>query len=277
MAGSGEVVTFRELDEESNRLAHLFRAAGLRPGDPIAFMLENHRSFLAIAWAAQRSGLYYTAISSRLLTDELAYIVKNCEAKVVHLLRPLAGRRGRGRRRDARRGAAPHARRHRRRASPRTRSASPHSPPRRSTTSARARTCSIPPAPPGGPRASSRAPSPSRRSTRRAGADSARSPVRPDAGQRLSLAGAAVPRRPLRWSHDGPAPGRHRRGDGAVRPRGRAARSSSSTGSRTASGCRPFRPHAQAAGGGARALRRVVAASRDARRRALPGAGEGSR
>ena len=32
MASSGKVVTFRELDEESNRLAHLFRAAGLRPG-----------------------------------------------------------------------------------------------------------------------------------------------------------------------------------------------------------------------------------------------------
>ncbi|HZE32869.1 MAG TPA: AMP-binding protein, partial [Actinoallomurus sp.] len=66
MAGSGEVITFGELDEESNRLAQLLRAEGLRTGDHVAFMLENHRSFLAIAWAAQRSGLYYTAISSRL-------------------------------------------------------------------------------------------------------------------------------------------------------------------------------------------------------------------
>ncbi|MGJ6961940.1 acyl-CoA synthetase [Streptosporangium sp. G11] len=82
MAGSGRVVTYRELDEESNRLAHLFRAAGLRPGDHIAFMLENHPLFLAVAWAAHRSGLYYTAISSRLKTDELAYIVDNCGARV---------------------------------------------------------------------------------------------------------------------------------------------------------------------------------------------------
>ncbi|GAA3446110.1 acyl-CoA synthetase [Planomonospora venezuelensis] len=82
MAGSGRTVTYRELDEESNRLAHLFRAAGLRPGDHIAFMLENHPLFLAVAWAAHRSGLYYTAISSRLTTDELAYIVDNCEARI---------------------------------------------------------------------------------------------------------------------------------------------------------------------------------------------------
>ncbi|WP_336205106.1 AMP-binding protein [Nonomuraea sp. LPB2021202275-12-8] len=82
MAGSGQVITYRRLDEESNRLAHLFRAAGLRPGDHIAFMLGNHPLFLAIAWAAHRSGLYYTAISSRLQADELSYIVGNCGARV---------------------------------------------------------------------------------------------------------------------------------------------------------------------------------------------------
>ncbi|RFS85157.1 acyl-CoA synthetase [Actinomadura spongiicola] len=81
MAGSGKVLTYRELNEESNRLAQLLRAEGLRPGDHIAFMLENHPLFLAIAWAAQRSGLYYTAVSTRLRPDELAYIVDNCGAK----------------------------------------------------------------------------------------------------------------------------------------------------------------------------------------------------
>jgi acyl-CoA synthetase (AMP-forming)/AMP-acid ligase II len=82
MAGSGRVITYRELDEESNRLAHLFRAAGLRPGDHIAFMLANHPLFLVVAWAAHRSGLYYTPISSRLRADEVAYIVGDCGARV---------------------------------------------------------------------------------------------------------------------------------------------------------------------------------------------------
>ncbi|MFD0904735.1 acyl-CoA synthetase [Actinomadura sediminis] len=82
MAGSGRTVTYRELNEESNRLAQLLRAEGLRPGDHIAFMLENHPLYLAIAWAAQRSGLYYTAVSSRLGPDEVAYIAGNCGAKV---------------------------------------------------------------------------------------------------------------------------------------------------------------------------------------------------
>jgi acyl-CoA synthetase (AMP-forming)/AMP-acid ligase II len=91
MAGSGRVITYRELNEESNRLAQLLHAEGLRPGDHIAFMLENHPLFLAIAWAAQRSGLYYTAVSSRLQADELAYIVGNCEAKVFIASAAVAG------------------------------------------------------------------------------------------------------------------------------------------------------------------------------------------
>ncbi len=81
MAGSGRVVTFKELDEASNRFAQVLHAAGLRPGEHIALMLENRWEFFAVVWAAQRSGLYYTAISTRLTADEAGYIVDNCEAK----------------------------------------------------------------------------------------------------------------------------------------------------------------------------------------------------
>jgi long-chain acyl-CoA synthetase len=82
MAGSGEVVTYGQLDARSNRCARLFRSLGLQPGDGIAFCLENHPRFLEIAWAAQRSGLYYTPISSRLTAGEIAYVVNDCGARV---------------------------------------------------------------------------------------------------------------------------------------------------------------------------------------------------
>ncbi|MEO1063833.1 MAG: AMP-binding protein [Actinomycetota bacterium] len=83
MASSGRTVTYRELDDESNRLAQLLHDLGLRPGDSIAFVMENHERYLQIAWAAQRSGLYYTAISSRLGAEEIAYIVNDCGAQVL--------------------------------------------------------------------------------------------------------------------------------------------------------------------------------------------------
>src|SRR4030081_2085156 len=82
MAGSGKAITYRELDQLSNQGAQLFRALGLKAGDHIAFLIENRLAFMEICWAAQRSGLYFTAISRYLTQDEIAYIVKDCGARV---------------------------------------------------------------------------------------------------------------------------------------------------------------------------------------------------
>src|SRR5579864_3454939 len=82
MAGTGKAITYRELDELSNQGAHLFRALGLKAGDHIALLMENRLAFMEICWAAQRSGLYYTAISRYLTKDEIAYIIRDCGAKI---------------------------------------------------------------------------------------------------------------------------------------------------------------------------------------------------
>ena len=83
MSGSGEVVTYAQLDARSNQGAQLFRSLGLKTGDVIAMMMENHPRYFEIAWAAQRAGLYFTCISSKLSSSEIEYIVKDCEAKVL--------------------------------------------------------------------------------------------------------------------------------------------------------------------------------------------------
>jgi len=97
MAKSGQVVTYRELDEKSNQAAHLFRSLGLAAGDGIVILLDNHVSFLQIAWAAQRTGLYYTPISILFQPDEIDYIIENSDAKLVitssaHLQKVRQGR-----------------------------------------------------------------------------------------------------------------------------------------------------------------------------------------
>jgi acyl-CoA synthetase (AMP-forming)/AMP-acid ligase II len=83
MAASGEKLTYRELDALSNRGAQLFRRLGLRAGDCVALFMENNLLFLPICWAAQRAGLYYTCISSRLTAGEVEYIVRDSGAKVL--------------------------------------------------------------------------------------------------------------------------------------------------------------------------------------------------
>jgi acyl-CoA synthetase (AMP-forming)/AMP-acid ligase II len=81
MNGSGEIVTYRQLDERSTQLARLLREAGLRPGDHVAMLMENNAHFLEITWAALRSGLYMTPINSYLTSEEAAYIIKDCGAR----------------------------------------------------------------------------------------------------------------------------------------------------------------------------------------------------
>ena len=83
MANSGETVTFGQLEERSNQIAHAFRAAGLKPGDTIALFAENSARYFEICWAAQRSGLYYVCISSRLTAPEVEYILDNSGSSVL--------------------------------------------------------------------------------------------------------------------------------------------------------------------------------------------------
>ena len=83
MAATGESLTYRQMEERSNQAAQLFRSLGLKPGDAIALFMENNLDFLPICWGAQRAGLYFTCISSRLTAGEVEYIVGDCAAKVL--------------------------------------------------------------------------------------------------------------------------------------------------------------------------------------------------
>ncbi|HEY6599170.1 MAG TPA: AMP-binding protein, partial [Pseudomonadales bacterium] len=87
---TGDRVTYRELNDASNRLAQLLWERGLRRGDHIAIFMENHARFFDVIWAALRSGLYLTTINRYLTTDEAAYILDNCEAKALIASRYLA-------------------------------------------------------------------------------------------------------------------------------------------------------------------------------------------
>ncbi len=81
MVGSGATLSYCELNDRSNQIAHYFRSIGLQPGDAVAIMMENNLHFFVLCWGAQRAGLQYTAASSRLTVGELEYIVNDCGAK----------------------------------------------------------------------------------------------------------------------------------------------------------------------------------------------------
>jgi fatty-acyl-CoA synthase len=90
-AGTGEVTTYAQLEERSLRFATALRSRGVGVGDHVAILLENNRPFLEVAWAAQRAGLHYTAVSTHLLASEVQYILDDSGARVLVSSPALAG------------------------------------------------------------------------------------------------------------------------------------------------------------------------------------------
>ena len=90
MAASGETVTYGQLDARSNQGAHLFRSLGLQAGDGVAFFIDNGPRYYELLWAAQRSGLRFTCISSKLTAGEVEYIVRDSDSKVLVVSKGLA-------------------------------------------------------------------------------------------------------------------------------------------------------------------------------------------
>lgn len=83
MAESGESVGYRELNAYASRLGRMFQWSGLKPGDHVAYCLENRIECPGVQWGAHYAGLYYTFISTRLSASEIAYIIDDCDARAL--------------------------------------------------------------------------------------------------------------------------------------------------------------------------------------------------
>lgn len=89
-ARTGDVVTYRQLDEASVRLSRLLTARGLRPGDHTALLMENTPGHVTAGFGCQRAGLYWTPVNRHLTADEAAYIVRDCGARALIVSARLA-------------------------------------------------------------------------------------------------------------------------------------------------------------------------------------------
>ncbi len=78
-----ERLSYGELEALANRLAAVLRARGLQRGEHIASLVGNRPEGLALAWAAWRTGLYLTPVSTALAPAEVRYLVDDCDAKAV--------------------------------------------------------------------------------------------------------------------------------------------------------------------------------------------------
>lgn len=83
MAGSGQQLTYGELEQRSVRLANVLRSAGLRRGDTVALLTGNSIRAYEVYWAAMRSGMYLTAVNRHLTPAEVSYIVGDSGASAL--------------------------------------------------------------------------------------------------------------------------------------------------------------------------------------------------
>lgn len=79
---SGKAFTFAQLERQANRAANALLSLGLKQHDCVALCLENSPELLLLTLGAQRIGLYYTLMSTRLSAADSAYIVKDSQARV---------------------------------------------------------------------------------------------------------------------------------------------------------------------------------------------------
>lgn len=85
IADTGEKLTYRQLDEGSNRFAQMLRSRGLKPGDRIGVMMRNCPEFAIVYWGATRCGCFITLISTHLKPAEASYILKDSGSKLLVL------------------------------------------------------------------------------------------------------------------------------------------------------------------------------------------------
>jgi len=64
-----------------NQITHALRSMGLKAGDVIAAVVPNGVAPLELSMAALQAGWYYTPINWHFTAPEIAYIVRDCEAK----------------------------------------------------------------------------------------------------------------------------------------------------------------------------------------------------
>ncbi|MEK7345902.1 MAG: AMP-binding protein [Pseudomonadota bacterium] len=74
-----EVLTYRQLEEQSNRLAHALQTLGLQRGDRVAIIAPNRPDIVVAECAFYKLGLVKVALNSRLSPQELEDALGNAE------------------------------------------------------------------------------------------------------------------------------------------------------------------------------------------------------
>ncbi|MCE0464976.1 non-ribosomal peptide synthetase, partial [Pseudomonas uvaldensis] len=76
-----EQLSYRQLNEQANRLAHRLRAAGVRPQELVAITLERSMQMIVATLAVLKAGGAYVPIDPASPQERIAYVLRDCGAR----------------------------------------------------------------------------------------------------------------------------------------------------------------------------------------------------
>jgi len=76
-------VSVAQLAEDSNRLANAFLGLGLRPGDRVAYVAQNHVDYVVLEFALLKAGLVKVPLNHRFAPEELRRCLELADVRLV--------------------------------------------------------------------------------------------------------------------------------------------------------------------------------------------------
>ncbi len=83
MVFEGRVTSYADLDAHTNQVANALVAAGVKPGEAIAYLGKNSDQYFELVLGASKAGVVMAPIGWRLAPGEVAYILDDTQAKIV--------------------------------------------------------------------------------------------------------------------------------------------------------------------------------------------------
>ena len=78
LVAATRTLRYRELDEDSDRVASALRARGLEPGQVVSLYAQNRWEWVVAYHGALKAGAIVNPVNVMLTTDELVYVLRDC-------------------------------------------------------------------------------------------------------------------------------------------------------------------------------------------------------
>src|SRR6266481_903277 len=79
----GTSITYRELEERSNQLAHLLRQQGIKKGDRVGLFFPKCVESIISMLGVLKAGGVYVPLDPQAPADRVGYIIGNCGVRVL--------------------------------------------------------------------------------------------------------------------------------------------------------------------------------------------------